>query len=196
CQTAGSIPSNVFSDRLRSDGEIEQSTLLRTITESVVPLVLVSSAFALLAANTIAYPQVGLYALAWIKDRKRYLPWGIVYDSRNKKPIPFAVVRLYQEGMLVVERLTDMSGRYGMVADPGSYNLVVEHTDYARIARKLEITEEDSTVSEDFALSIGENSSAATRTKLREVLRTINNLVVLYRICVCDCDHSHLSCTD
>lgn len=65
--------------------------------------------------------------------RKQHLYWGVVYDSVTKQPIDPAIVKLVHvdSGRTVETCVTDMSGRYGFLALPGRYKLLVQRTNYS-----------------------------------------------------------------
>lgn len=64
--------------------------------------------------------------------KKRYKPWGIVYDSITKQPIDPAIVVLHDSsGNPVQNAVTDMDGRYGFATlEPGTYTLTANKTHY------------------------------------------------------------------
>lgn len=64
--------------------------------------------------------------------KKRARKWGIVYDSKTKRPIDPAYVKIINEdGKIVSERFTDMEGRFGFLVPPGRYRLEVSKTHYS-----------------------------------------------------------------
>ncbi|MBN2015545.1 DUF4215 domain-containing protein [Candidatus Dojkabacteria bacterium] len=66
--------------------------------------------------------------------------WGVTLDSFSKKPVAFAVVRAYtSNGSLATQSVSDLSGRYGIVLDPGDYSIEVVHSDYKKVTKKLGI---------------------------------------------------------
>jgi hypothetical protein len=102
---------------------------------------------------SISYPQFWLYGIAWVFPRKKYRPWGIIFDNVSKSPIPFAVVRLYGvDGHLVKQSVTDLQGKYSFIIDPGTYQMSVEHQDYARALKQISILREDSKIAENLGL--------------------------------------------
>ncbi|HTP56942.1 MAG TPA: hypothetical protein VMJ72_01545 [Candidatus Paceibacterota bacterium] len=66
------------------------------------------------AAVTFSFLQaVGL--------KKRARVWGTVYDSKNKRPVPFARIELLDPSLRVLEtRFSDRDGRYGFVTSAQS----------------------------------------------------------------------------
>lgn len=58
--------------------------------------------------------------------------WGVVYDSSNSRPIPFAVIRLFdaRAEQIISTVVTDLDGRYGFPVTVGTYFLKVEHDEF------------------------------------------------------------------
>lgn len=64
--------------------------------------------------------------------RKRVKKWGVVYDSKTKRPIDPAHVKIIDEnGKVVSERFTDMEGRFGFLVPPGRYKIEASKTHYS-----------------------------------------------------------------
>jgi hypothetical protein len=64
--------------------------------------------------------------------KKRARKWGIVYDSKTKRPIDPAYVKIINEyGKIVSERFTDMEGRFGFLVPPGRYKIEASKTHYS-----------------------------------------------------------------
>lgn len=58
--------------------------------------------------------------------------WGIIYDARTKKPIPFAVTRIVetQYHKVLESRVTDSAGRYNFLVGNNKYVVTVEKPGY------------------------------------------------------------------
>jgi len=58
--------------------------------------------------------------------------WGIVYDSVEKKPLDPVMVKLVSaDGLKEVQNcITDISGRYGFLVEPGTYKILAQKTHY------------------------------------------------------------------
>ncbi|NDE68404.1 hypothetical protein EB052_02235, partial [bacterium] len=71
--------------------------------------------------------------------RKRYKPWGVVYDSITKQPLDPAYVSLLDEqGNEISTVITDINGRYGfLVEKPGTYTIVANKTNYTFPSTRL-----------------------------------------------------------
>ena len=69
--------------------------------------------------------------LSFIGLRKKYKPWGVVYDSFTKRPIdPAYVVLMDLQGHKISTSITDLDGRYGFLINPGNYRMIVNKTNY------------------------------------------------------------------
>ncbi len=64
------------------------------------------------------------------RKRKKF---GVVIDIQANRPVPFAVVRLYQQTKVLSQVVTDILGRYVLqVPKSGSYTVVVEAPGYKK----------------------------------------------------------------
>jgi len=65
--------------------------------------------------------------------RKRRKFWGVVYDSVNKQPLdPVLINLVYVDSTHAVQTgVTDLSGRYGFLARPGKFKILVRKTNYS-----------------------------------------------------------------
>lgn len=75
--------------------------------------------------------------------KRRYRPWGAVYDSVTKQPLDPAYVELQTlSGKEVATAFTDLDGRYGFFVPPGTYRIVANKSNYkfpsARLTGKTE----------------------------------------------------------
>lgn len=97
-----------------------------------------------------------------IKDEKN--PWGLVFDAKTKKPITFAVVRLYSGGKLLMSRVTDLQGRYGFAVGDGEYELEVSHDKYKMFKEKVKVQKDTAgTVNRDVAMIAIEELAVSPR---------------------------------
>jgi len=70
--------------------------------------------------------------------RKKFLPWGTVYDSVTKQPLDPAYVKLKDlKGNEIFSAITDLNGRYGFLVEPGVYKMVANKTNYSFPSQKL-----------------------------------------------------------
>lgn len=71
--------------------------------------------------------------------RKRFRPWGTVYDSVTKQPLdPAYVVLMDKQGNEVLTSITDLDGRYGFLSSTsGTYTIVANKTNYIFPSTKL-----------------------------------------------------------
>jgi hypothetical protein len=76
---------------------------------------------------TVAYPQWLSYGLLWIRGKKKPKPWGLVYNENTLIPVAFATVRaVTSAGIDIKQAITDTTGRFGFVLDPGTYKITVD----------------------------------------------------------------------
>jgi len=76
--------------------------------------------------------------LSAIGLRRRREPWGTVYDSVTKQPLdPVYVTLEDQKGKEIASSITDLDGRYGFLAPPGIYRILVKKTNYIAPSLKL-----------------------------------------------------------
>lgn len=61
-----------------------------------------------------------------------YKPWGVVYDAKTGYPLAMAVVKIIDPEFdrILETSLTDFSGRYAFLPEPGKYKIAVEREDY------------------------------------------------------------------
>jgi len=95
----------------------------------VTPLII--STLASIFSGTALYSQIGiLLGFALPRKRKKF---GVVIDIQANRPVPFAVVRLYQQTKVLSQVVTDILGRYVLqVPKSGSYTVVVEAPGYKK----------------------------------------------------------------
>lgn len=79
--------------------------------------------------------------------------WGVIYDAENEEPISFAVIRvLDNNGELILQRVSDIQGRYTLIVDRGIYTLEIMHSDYETKKQEIEIVEEGGVFISDIPL--------------------------------------------
>src|SRR3989338_2240299 len=71
--------------------------------------------------------------LVFFQLREKREFWGVVYDSVSKQPLdPVKVSLVYADtGKLEGACITDLEGRYGFLARPGKFKILVQRTNYA-----------------------------------------------------------------
>lgn len=86
--------------------------------------------------KTYKYGIIGIL----IPRQKKY--WGIVFDEKESKPIPFANVRVYTSTEeLISQTVSDMDGRYALLVDEaGDYKLEVQASGYEKLEREIKIS--------------------------------------------------------
>lgn len=119
--------------------------LFNTTTQLVAPIGLFFGLALALAnslfANPITFSEIfiipaRLWALLFIK--RRYKPWGVVYDSVTKQPLDPAYVVLQDlQGNEIATCITDLDGRYGFLVPAGDYRMIANKTNYEFPSKKL-----------------------------------------------------------
>lgn len=70
--------------------------------------------------------------------KKKFVPWGIAYNSVTKQPLdPAYIVLKDLQGKDVTSAITDIDGRYGFLAGPGKYKITANKTNYSFPSQKL-----------------------------------------------------------
>lgn len=80
--------------------------------------------------------------LLGLRSRKNY--WGVIYDSVSKQPVDPVIVKLIEavSGKVKQTAISDISGRYGFLAEPGKYKIFAQKTNYL-FPSKLAAGEDD-----------------------------------------------------
>ena len=72
-----------------------------------------------------------IFSLGYLRRRKAK-SWGTVYDNVTKRPLDPVIVQLHNEqGNEVQMATTDLDGRFGFLAQPGTYSLTVAKSNYS-----------------------------------------------------------------
>jgi hypothetical protein len=95
--------------------------------------------------NPVATPELALIPfriwsllLTALGLKKRAKPWGTVYDSVTKQPLdPVYVSLVNAKGKEIASSITDIDGRYGFLAPPGTYKVMPKKTNYVFPSEKL-----------------------------------------------------------
>ncbi len=90
--------------------------------------------------NLISYALRGVFLIG---KRRRKLSFIIVFDSQTEKPLPGAIVRIFEAKYKKLKEmvLTDKEGKAAILADPGEYYLMVIKPGYAFPAKKTQVLE-------------------------------------------------------
>lgn len=151
---------------------------------NLVSLFIVLPAAGVLAANIFAYPRWILYAVGWLKDRKNFNKWGVIYDKSKKQPVMFATVRIYSNKQKLFEVVTNQNGQYGFVLNNGSYQLEVVHPEYKTHEQEVLFDEKEARFGMDIALKprddLNDNQVVVSdiRFRVRRVLYEVNLVIV------------------
>lgn len=113
---------------------------------------LIATSLATASLAVISYPGFIPYAFIWLRKRKKYSPWGLVYDKSDKKPLAFATVRVLNErGEFVTQTISDIGGKYSITITPGTYTLNVKLNNYQDYNQSINV--DSNSIVEDVALN-------------------------------------------
>ncbi|MCF7831443.1 MAG: hypothetical protein K9M36_00970 [Candidatus Pacebacteria bacterium] len=91
-----------------------------------------------LAGMIPSFLRIWNILLSFLGIRRRYKPWGVVFDSATKQPLDPAYVSLLDaSGKEVASSITDLDGRFGFPVAPGLYTITVGKTHYTFPSLKL-----------------------------------------------------------
>ncbi len=171
-------PSGQFNFPGIPGEEQPQSVLINTT--NAVDATLLTLAVGTIATNLFASPNIILYGIFIIRDRKKRRPWGIVYDQNTMEPIPFVTVRLYsaENNKLIAQKITDFEGKFGFIVNKGDYILEVLHSDYLSYKENFTYDESEGILQKDISLSKNSSKAGEYRRTLREKLYKANTVIV------------------
>ena len=183
------ISCNLVNKQCETGGLIPVSRYLpfylpKTVTPQVTGANLGSSAaisaLALITCSagvcTIAYPRWIQYAFLLLKRKKKAAPWGIVYDIKTRKIIPFAIIRIYnitEPKKVVRQAVSDLEGRYGFTLDKGQYKVTVEQDGYHPLEFSVAATNEDFYFTKDIGLATLEDQKSKMLQQISTLKETL-----------------------
>ncbi len=121
------------------------------INETIVAPAVIAVGGANVVATGFQLPQVFMFLKylflqpVLLFRRRKHKGWGTVYDGFTKKPVDLASVRFVdaKTGAIRRSQVTDVQGRYFLMADPGSYKIEVDKHGFGGISKHLEGIETD-----------------------------------------------------
>ena len=105
-----------------------------------LPVLVSGLSAAMASGGVVAFGLFNVrHALEVVGLKRRPRIWGVIYDSKTKKPVPYAKIELKDFANRVLEtRFTDRDGRYGFLTSPSSlhaksvqFSLAPSARDYA-----------------------------------------------------------------
>jgi len=130
------LPVTIETDKLQDEEDDEETSEGRITSITIALLVpMILATFTVITGAIVVTPflLLGNDPISWLQSilgvliprKKKY--WGIVYDKVKFKGIPFAVVRLYKDKVLIAQAVTDTKGRYGLLSDNvGTHTLEIK----------------------------------------------------------------------
>jgi len=130
------------------------------------------------ATFAYAYPQLFWVGLIWIYRRPKNKRFGMIYDANSRVVIPFAVIRLLDTGSnkVVTETVSDLQGRYNLLAGTGSYLLEASQETYGKFSLPITLTGNDLQVTTNIALT-KENLKPGKSWQIRKFLQKMNKYI-------------------
>ncbi len=117
--------------------QIVEKPITKTFNNLAIAIPLVASTIVLLAtllsgvslSNYITYLLIALSQFLGLKKAPK--PWGTVYDSHTKRPLPFTRVEILNDQSRKLESaITDQEGRYGFLAAGANMELKAYQKNY------------------------------------------------------------------
>lgn len=135
--------------------------------------------------STVAVTTVALityteyFKLFFFPWRKRKKYWGLVFDTADLKPIPFVVINLYEATTkkFIASSVSDMQGRYGLIADPGDYYLEIKNSEYL-----FDSTIVDADAYHNQVFSIGEARNISFNIPMKKIAETKKSLAYKIKV--------------
>ncbi len=121
--------ASAVTKAIAAQTESTTSPLAALFTAGGQPRLLTLGSRTVRVLDLVGWTLVGLIAVATLLEAyffvKQRRLWGVVYDARAKTPVELAVVRLFDQAKhkLLETRVTNRTGRYSFLADPGEYYL-------------------------------------------------------------------------
>jgi cysteine-rich repeat protein len=118
----------------------ENETFVGTMT--AVPILTGTVSFlSTLGFSIFSLPYYILQFIFWLLNllgiRKKGKPWGFVYNSVSKSPLPRAIVRLFSQDTLMETQVTDVNGVFHMTAKEGEYTMKVRKNGFKFPTRQI-----------------------------------------------------------
>lgn len=144
-----------------------------------LPIALATSSGTALALSAVVHPGAIPYAFIWLRKRKKYSPYGVIYDETTNKPLAFVTIRVNNlNGEFVTQTVSDINGKYSLTVAPGKYVLNAGINNYVKLAKEIEAKSES--ITSDIRMKpIGYEVNLLSRTKafIKRHLNRINGII-------------------
>ncbi len=153
-----------FDQSENVNNKIELVPIITSLAPAATATVITFATASILAIQNNAFFTIfGFIIGIPTKKKKKY--WGIISDIENKKPIPFATIRLYKNESLITQATSDFEGRYSLlIAGVGDYIIDVGSSGYIPLHRTIKISASENDINEDFSL-LNDRSLAINKIK-------------------------------
>jgi len=197
-ETVDSVQTAVASviaaiEGIRALPEVRQAVSIAIPVASVA--VAATTAVLVSSFNLLSYLQFLFTAPFLLFARRKRKAFGIVYNSVTKVAVELATVRLYDAvtNRLIRSAVTDTSGKYFFIANPGQYRLAVIKNNWTfpstylgnvkddgvyfdvYTGQIIEVTEKDATIAANIPLDYLEDTAKHTKQGMvnRRILRKL-----------------------
>lgn len=200
---------SVFAGAVETISVFLATPEVQTAADIAAPatVVLATASIAILASsfNLLPFLQYVFSAPILFFARRKRKAFGVVYSAATKLPVDLAIVRMFAmpDNRLVRSVVTDVKGKYLLVAAPGVYRIEVTKQDFAfpsmllagkkddgtyldvYTGQDVEVTEQDATIAANIPLDPAHDATATTPARaviLRRFLRTLQQIIALFGV--------------
>ena len=107
----------------------------------------VTPAIGVIASMVIANPQsISSFSnimtgFLWFIKKEKKKKLGIIFSQEDKKPIPFAVIRLIdpKTKRVIKQTVSNLRGKYNLIVDPGDFLLEIAHDRFNKYSAELKV---------------------------------------------------------
>lgn len=144
-----------------------------------VPNTLLATSVVTASLAMVSYPGFIPYAFFWVRKRKKYSPWGLVFDKSNNKPLAFATIRIFNDNsQFVAETISDINGKYTVTLSPGNYLIQAKLNNYDDYKKNIQVSE--AAITEDIAMepvNYSENLFLKFKAFIKDNLGTLSGII-------------------
>lgn len=156
------IPLDPVEKTIRPEREVVFGYLLKNTRAIVSYVGLILAALIFLVYPTlITGISIATHLILFVVFRRLAITpkpksWGIIYDQADKKPLHYAIVRIFDTkfNKLLETQVTDSAGRYSFLVGQNQYQLLAEKEGYqSREVKPLDLTQKEEIVNLDLGLT-------------------------------------------
>jgi uncharacterized repeat protein (TIGR01451 family) len=158
---AVNIPLDPVEQRVASVKEVLRSYLIKNLRLIVAYLGIILAVLVVIIIPTvITIGALIIHLILFVIFRRLIVPkkpkgWGIIYDSRTKKPVKQAVIKIFDMrfNKLLGAQVTDSKGRYAFLVGKNEYQMLTEKPGYQRKqVRPVDLVRNEEIINLDISL--------------------------------------------